>query len=246
MEEFKIKNQARLIRNFVNNHIDYIDAIAQKKIQNTSEEFDEEFFYDFIINSIIGYEESNGFYEELKQKLSPLKLSILMLESCLNEHDGKLEVINNIKKALEEIENSIKHHYEEPKLVRFVKKIDILYIEDNDLERKTIETFFTQKGINIRAVETSEEALYLLKSLTPRVILVDLNLKTSNINGDKFCQIVKAKSEYNSIPIILISAIVSMDKKQEIIEKTRAENIIIKPIEKLTDLHILFKYLKQY
>jgi response regulator RpfG family c-di-GMP phosphodiesterase len=70
-------------------------------------------------------------------------------------------------------------------------------------------------------------------------------LKTSNINGDKFCQILKAKSEYNSIPIILISAIVSMDKKQDILAKTGAVDIIIKPIEKLTDLHILFKYVKQ-
>ncbi|MFX1453664.1 MAG: PleD family two-component system response regulator [Promethearchaeota archaeon] len=244
MEEFKINNQASLIRTFVNNSIDYIDTIVQKKIQNASMEYNEKFYYDFIIKAINGYEESNGFYEELKQKISPLKLSILMLEKCINEHESRLELINNIKKALEEIENSIKHHYEEPKLIRFVKKVDILYIEDNELERKTIDTFFTQKGINIRSVETSEEALYLLKSLTPRVILVDLNLKTSNINGDKFCQILRAKSEYNSIPIILISAIVSIDKKQEILTKTEAEDIIIKPIENLTDLHILFKYLK--
>ncbi len=246
MEEFKINNQARLIRTFVDNNIDYINTVAQKNTLNLSMEYDEKYFYEFISKAIDVYEEDNGFYEELKQKLSPLKLSILMLENCFDERESMLEVIDNIKEALEGIEDSIKHHFEEPKIARFVKKIDVLYIEDNELERKTIDTFFSQKGINIKSVETSEEALYLLKTLTPKAILVDINLKTSNINGDKFCQIIKAKSEYRSIPMILISAIVSKDKKQDILTKTGAEDIIIKPIDRLTDLHILFKYLKQY
>ena len=246
MEQFKINNQARLLRNFVDNHIDYINIVAKKNTLNHSLEYDEKYFYEFISKAIDVYEEGNGFYEELKQKLSPLKISILMLENCYGDCESMLEVIDNIKKALEGIEQSVKHHFEEPKIARFVKKIDVLYIEDNELERKTIDTFFSQKGINIKSVETSEEAFYLLKTLTPRVILVDINLKTSNINGDKFCQIVKANSEYSSIPIILISAIVSKDKKQDILTKTGAEDIIIKPIDSLTDLHILFKYLKLY
>ncbi|MFX1551252.1 MAG: PleD family two-component system response regulator, partial [Promethearchaeota archaeon] len=131
-------------------------------------------------------------------------------------------------------------------LIRFVKKIDVLYIEDNELERKTIDTYFKNQGINIKSVETSEEGLYLLNILTPKVILVDINLKTSKTNGDEFCQILKSNGEYSSIPIILISAVVSKNKKQEILTNTRADDIIIKPIEKLADLHILFKYLKQY
>jgi CheY-like chemotaxis protein len=244
MEEFKINNQARLIRTFVDNNIDYINTVAQKNTLNPSMEYDEKYFYEFISNAIDVYEEDNGFYEELKQKLSPLKLSILMLENCLDERESMLEVIENIKEALEGIEDSVKHHFEEPKIARFVKKIDVLYIEDNELERKTINTFFSQKGINIKSVETSEEALYLLKTLTPKAILVDINLKTSNINGDKFCQVIKAKREYSSIPIILISAVVSKDKKQDILTKTGAEDIIIKPIDKLADLDVILKYLK--
>ncbi len=246
MEEFKIKNQANLIRTFVNNSIDYINAAFQKNPLNSLNEYDEIKYDDFIRKAIEKYEENNGFHEELKQKLSPLKLSILMLEKYLNEPEALIEAIDNINKALEEIENSIKHRFEEPKLIRFVKKVDILHIEDNELERKTIETFFKTQGMNIKSVETSDEGLYLLKTLTPKVMLVDINLKTSKINGDKFCQIVKSNGEYSSIPIILISAFVSKNKKQEILLKTGAQDIIFKPIDKLSDLHILFKYLKQY
>jgi CheY-like chemotaxis protein len=245
MEEFNINNQARLIRTFVDNNIDYIKAIFQKKPLDGAKRFDENYFDDFIRKTIDTYEGDNGFYDELKQKLSPLKLSILMLENYLNNPEILLEAFNNIRRALEELENSIKRRFEKPKLIRFVKKIDILYIEDNELERKTIDAFFKSYGMNIRSVETSDEALNLLHTMTPKVILVDVNLKTSKINGDKFCQIVKAKEEYNSIPIILISAVVSKKDKENILNKTGADDIIIKPIDKLTDLHILFKSLKQ-
>ncbi len=246
MEEFKIKNQANLIRTFVNNSIDYINAVFQKNSLNSLNEYDEIKYDDFIRKAIDKYEVGNGLHEELKQKLSPLKLSILMLEKQLNEPEILLEAINNIQKAFEELENAVKQHFEKPKLIRFVKKVDILYIEDNELERKTIDTFFKTQGINIKSVETSDEGLYLLNTLTPKVILVDINLKTSKINGDKLCQMIKTNGEYNSVPIILISAVVSKNKKQEILTKTGANDIIIKPIDKLTDLHILFKYLKQY
>ncbi|MFX1436475.1 MAG: response regulator [Promethearchaeota archaeon] len=246
MEEFAIKNQANLIRTFVNNSIDYISVVLEKIPFYGSEKYNEKYVDDFIRKAIEKYEDGNGFHEELKQKVSPLKLSILMLEKFLNEPEHLLEEINTIQKALEELENSIKQHFEKPKLIRFVKKIDILYIEDNELERKTIDTYFKNQGINIKSVETSEEGLYLLNTLTPKVILVDINLKTSKTNGDKFCQILKSNGEYKSIPIILISAVVSKNKKQEILTNTGAEDIIIKPIEKLADLHILFKYLKQY
>ena len=246
MEEFEITNQANLIRTFVNNGIDYMNAVFQKNLSNDLNKYDENYFDDFIRKAIGSYKVGDGFYEELKQKLSPLKLSILMLENHLNEPESLLEVIKTIQKALKELEKTVIQHFEEPKLTRFVHKVDILYIEDNELERKTIDTFFKTQGIKIKSVETSDEGLYLLNILTPKVILIDVNLKTSKINGDKLCQIVKSHSEYSSIPIILISAVVSKNKEKEILLKTGAEDIIIKPIDKLADLNILLKYVKQY
>ena len=55
---------------------------------------------------------------------------------------------------------------------------------------------------------------------------------------------LKSKDLYKAIPIILISAVVSEKEKKEILTITEADDIIIKPIDKLADLNILLKYLE--
>ena len=245
MEEYEIKNQAKIIRDFVNYGIDYSNAIFQKKSREDPEKYDETELDNLIRKAIDGYEIGNGFHEELKQKLSPLKLSLLTLKYYIEEEEKLIEGIQTAISALEEVEISVKRHFEEPDIVRYVKKIDILYIEDNELERKTIDHFFKAQGVDIKSIETSDEALYTLKKITPRAILLDIKLKTSNINGDKLCQMLKSNAEYNSIPIILISAAFSEKEKKELLKGTGADDIIFKPIDKLKDLDVLFKYLKQ-
>lgn len=245
MEEYEIKNQAKIIRNFVNYSIDYINAIFEKKSCNDALNYNEDELDTLIRKAIKEYEIGHNFHEELKQKLSPLKVSLLMLNNYTEEKEKQSEGIQNAISALEELEITVKRHFEEPNIVRFVKKIDILYIEDNELERKTVDHFFKAKGVDIKSVETSDEALHLLKTMTPRAILLDVNLRTSNINGDKFCQMLKSNTQYNSISVVLISAAFSEKEKKEVLASTGADEIIFKPIDNLKDLDVLFKYLKQ-
>ncbi len=244
MDEYEIKNQAKVIRNFVNYGIDYFTAMLKKNLHNDPQGYNESELDDLIRKAIGAYEIGNGFQEEIKQRISPLKLSLLMLNNYIEEKEKFSEDIQNALRALEDLESSVKQHFEEPNIKRFVKKIDILYIEDNELERKTIDQFYKTQGVAINSVETSDEALYLLKTLTPRAILLDINLRTSNINGDQLCQMLKSNGQYNSIPIILISAIFSEKEKETILTSTGADDIIFKPIDKLKELDVLFKYLK--
>ncbi len=244
MEEYKINNQAEIIRNCVNNCVDYLHAIFQKKSHDDPQKYDEIELDNLIKKAINGYEIGNSFHEELKQKLSPLKLSLLMLNNYIEDKEKLLEGIQNAINALEDVELSVKRHFEEPKLIRFIKKFDILYIEDNELERKSVETYFKRKGVDIKSVETSEEGLDILKISTPQAFLLDIDLRNSNIDGAKLCQMLKSKELYKSIPIILISAVVSEKKRKEILKITEADDLIIKPIDKLADLDVLLKYLK--
>ena len=245
MEEYKINNQAKIIRNCVNYCIDYLIAIFQKKSYDDPQSYDEIELDNLIRKAIKGYEIGNNFHEELKQKLSPIKVSLLMLNNYIEDKEKLQEGILNTISALDDLEITVKRHFEEPNIVRFVKKIDLLYVEDNELERKTVEHFFKAKGVDIKSLETSDEALYVLKTLTPKAILLDINLKTSNINGDKFSQMLKSSIQYNSIPIILISAAFSEKEKEQILTDTGADEIIFKPIDRLNDLDVIFKYLKE-
>ncbi|MBY8986649.1 MAG: response regulator [Candidatus Lokiarchaeota archaeon] len=244
MEEYEIKNQAKIIRNLVDYGIGYFTAIFQKKPHKDPQNYDETQLDKLIRKAIDAYEINNNFQEELKQKLSPLKLSLLMLNNYIEENGKFSEDIQNALHALEDLEISVKQHFEAPNVRRFIKKIDILYIEDNELERKTVDLFYKAQGVNIISVETSDEALYLLKTLTPRAILLDINLKTSTINGENLCQMLKSNAQYNSIPIILISAVFAQKEKEQILRSTGADDIIFKPIDKLKELDVLFKYLK--
>ena len=244
MEEYEIKNQAKIIRNLVDYGIGYFTAIFQKKPHKDPQNYDETQLDKLIRKAIDAYEINNNFQEELKQKLSPLKLSLLMLNNYIEENGKFSEDIQNALHALEDLEISVKQHFEAPNVRRFIKKIDILYIEDNELERKTVDLFYKAQGVNIISVETSDEALYLLKTLTPRTILLDINLKTSTINGENLCQMLKSNAQYNSIPIILISAVFAEKEKEQILRSTGADDIIFKPIDKLKELDVLFKYLK--
>ena len=246
MAEHEFNNQAKIMRKCVKNFIDYANVIYQKRSFKNNDKFGEEELDQFIRKAINVYEDGDNFQEELKQKISPLKIAVLMLEKLLDEPDRFLNVFGNAKVAIEELESVIRQRYEEPKLVRFVKKIDILYIEDNELERKTVDTYFKRNGVNIKSIETSEEGLYLLKEMTPKVILLDINLKTSKLNGDQFCRNLKSNEEYCKIPIILISAVVTKPEKDAILASTLADDLILKPINKLNDLDILFRYLKDF
>ncbi|MHA1472787.1 MAG: hypothetical protein ACTSQW_06800, partial [Promethearchaeota archaeon] len=152
MEEFEIKNQAKIIRNFVKYSIDYFNAIIQKKSYNEPQNYDENELENLISKAIDEYEIGNGFHEELKQKLSPLKVSLLMLNNYSEDKEKLLEGIQNSISALEDLEITVKRHFEEPNIVRYVKKIDLLYIEDNELERKTITHFFKAQDVDIKSM----------------------------------------------------------------------------------------------
>ena len=242
MEQFNASKQAKIIRDSVNSYIDFVRQIYQKELE--PEKYNNNYVHQLITDAINNAELNPNFYEELKQRLSPLKTLILMQDNLAQKPNKLVENIENTKKAITELENLIKLRFEDPILIRHFQKFDILHIEDNELDRKTIETYFKEKGIDIKSVETSEEGLEILKKSTPNVILLDINLKTSKINGDKLCKTLKSSSEYGEIPIILMTAIVKENNKGNILEKTGAEDIIIKPINKLAEFDLLLQYLK--
>ena len=74
MDEYEIKNQAKVIRNFVNYTIDYFTAIF-KKLYYEPQSYNEIELDDLIKKAIDAYEIGNGFQEEIKQRIEiPIKI----------------------------------------------------------------------------------------------------------------------------------------------------------------------------
>ncbi|MBD3214312.1 MAG: response regulator [Candidatus Lokiarchaeota archaeon] len=241
IDKYNIKSKAELIRKSVSSYLTYVELITENYFEDI-QPFDVKI--DEIISTALGdYKKYEGSYEELKQNISPLKILIFMLEDLINDPDKLNDNIERLKKAINELEKAVRIRFEEPSPLRFQKRFDILHIEDNELDRETINIYFEGKGISIHSIETSEEALDILKYATPKIILLDLDLKTSNLQGKEFCKYVKTKEEYKDIQVVIMSAYVSKLGKYNILSETLADEIIIKPIRKLADLDGILDFL---
>ena len=81
------------------------------------------------------------------------------------------------------------------------------------------------------------------------MILLDLNLSTSRISGFKLCKMLKSKEQYSKIPIVIITAIISQDKRKKLsidADKKLAVqfNMYVEDVSKEYDIYISIGKLK--
>ncbi len=90
-------------------------------------------------------------------------------------------------------------------------KGDILIIDDILPNLRLLSNMLKEKGYKVRAVPSGEMALTVLRSASPDLILLDINMP--EMNGYEVCKRLKAGSHTRDIPVIFISALdESLDK----------------------------------
>lgn len=82
-------------------------------------------------------------------------------------------------------------------------KNDILIIEDDNEMRDLISKFLKKKGFEIKEARTGDEAFDILQTFTPKLIITDLYLDKSTINGLTMIEMLKQKLP--NVHIIVIS-----------------------------------------
>ena len=239
MQQFNVNNRAKIIRHSVNHYIDHVTHIQDKELDIRG--YEEENINAYISQAIDAfYLPRSRFLKQLKQQISPLKTAILMLRESLEDSE-LISLVENAEKAVNGLESSVKLEMIKPTPQRFVRNFDILHVEDNELDRKVIHDYFTNKGIRIKSVETAEEALDLLNHCTPKVFLVDYSLDTSRMNGDQLCKIIKTREEYKHKPIHIITAMITEKQSEDLKKRSGAESVIMKPIRSLSELDVIIK-----
>jgi adenylate cyclase len=84
-----------------------------------------------------------------------------------------------------------------------VSKKKVLWVEDDRLIGSILSKKIVSSGFDLFHARTGEEALEMIKSITPDIIVVDLVLP--NVSGFDFIAEVKKDSRVNNIPIMILS-----------------------------------------
>ncbi|MFX1259985.1 MAG: PleD family two-component system response regulator [Promethearchaeota archaeon] len=181
---------------------------------------------------------------DFTQFITPLKYSLQLIKDNLNEPDKIIKIVEDAEKAINELDRRREYYFEEPPKERFIRKFNILLIEDDDFTRKTVEMHLNRKGYTIKSVKSAEEGLIELNASTPKLILLDKKLP--DMQGDELCKMLKFKEEYKEykeIPVILFSSFINKKDVEKIKVETGADEIILKRGGDIRDLEILSKYL---
>ncbi len=123
----------------------------------------------------------------------------------------------------------------------------ILIIDDDDDFLNMLSNSMTEEGFDVVAVPTSDEAYTLLQKLTPDLILCDINLKTSTMNGFILYEKVQTNRNLQNIPFVFLTGL--MDEKLAWTGKELgADDYLLKPVSRnalLSTLHGKLKRFKQ-
>ena len=82
-------------------------------------------------------------------------------------------------------------------------KYDILIVEDEDDIREMISGILADEGYEVRQSATSDEALVAVKARQPSLIVLDVWLKGSSMDGIELLD--NLKGIYPNLPVIIIS-----------------------------------------
>ena len=116
----------------------------------------------------------------------------------------------------------------------------ILLVDDSHFFIQAIKEFLTRSGNHILTASCGKEALHILETKSPDVILIDYYL--DDISGDELCRKIKADPAAKDIPIIMLTSA----GNAEDIEKSKSagcDDYITKPVDKMALLTKVKRYL---
>ena len=111
----------------------------------------------------------------------------------------------------------------------------ILVIEDDLITQQFYAMFFKKRGFDSIITDNGDNVFETLASENVGVILMDINLSNTYFNGEKIdgiklSQLIKANTDYNNIPLVLVTASSLSSQIKKFLTDTKAEDIVTKPI----------------
>lgn len=116
----------------------------------------------------------------------------------------------------------------------------ILYIEDNFDNRMLVRRLLEHEGFLVLEAENAHQALDLLQSNIPDLILMDINMP--EIDGYTLTRQIKSTSSTSQIPVIALTANVMRGDKERTL-RAGCDGYIEKPIDIDTFIEQIYQFL---
>lgn len=104
----------------------------------------------------------------------------------------------------------------------------ILVIDDSPTVSSTVGWLLSHHGYNVRVARDALEALSVLASFEPDLIVLDIRMP--NVDGIQLCQMFREDDRYASIPIVALSALSTALDIQRALD-AGCNDYIVKPLQ---------------
>ena len=104
----------------------------------------------------------------------------------------------------------------------------LLLADDSITIQKVVELILAEEDFEIKSTNNGEEALAVLASFEPDIVLADIEMP--RMNGYQLCEKIKQDPSTKTIPVILLTgAFEPID--EELAKHVNADDVIVKPFE---------------
>lgn len=116
----------------------------------------------------------------------------------------------------------------------------ILVVDDNAMNLKLARILLSAEGFDVEIAADARETEAVLRSFTPHVILMDLQMP--DVDGLELTRRLKASAEHSSIPVVALTA-AAMRADEERARAAGCDGFVSKPIDTRTLADVVARFL---
>jgi two-component system cell cycle response regulator DivK len=122
-----------------------------------------------------------------------------------------------------------------------MKGVPILVVEDNPMNQKLTKTLLALEGADVRVAESAEQALQVLETFRPAIILTDIQMP--GMDGLQLTALLKSREDMKGIRIVALTAYAMRGDRDRFLA-AGCDGYISKPIDAKTFAGVVASYLR--